>query len=115
MNGHQGRAGWTGAWVVMLGWLASCNVAPEARDAAGSGTRATQVTAAVRAATARSTLTHDVVTMPNGERMQRISSPTAFSHVVIGRIDAGGRPSIACVDSAPAAEAFLVGAPGTGQ
>lgn len=103
MNGHESRAGWTGVWgALALCCLAGCNVAPETATGAGG-----QVTAAVRAATDCSAAQRDVVTLPSGERMRRVSLPTGYNHVLVGRVDADGKRSVACVDSAPAAESFL--------
>ena len=104
MNGDVRRAAWTGAWAaVALCWLTGCNAAP-----AGSAPAAS-VTEAVRAATDRSAARRDVVTLSNGMRMRRVSNPTGYSHVLIGRPGPDGQPSIACVDSAPAAASFLAG------
>ncbi len=112
MNGHEGRAGRTGAWVALaVSCLAGCNTAPE--TATGTGA---QVTAAVRAATDRSAAQRDVVTLPSGERMRRVSLSTGYNHVLIGRVEADGKRSVACVDNASAAESFLAPAsPGDGQ
>ena len=111
MNGNEGRAGWT-AWVAMaLCCLLGCTGAPETSTGAGA-----PVTASVRAATDRSAAQRSVVTLPSGERMRRVSNPTGYNHVLIGRVDADGRRSVACVDNAPAAESFLAPAPqGNGQ
>lgn len=103
MNGHEGPAGWTGAWVALaLCCLTACTAAPETAPRAGA-----PVTAAVRAATDRSAAQRAVVTLPSGERMRRVSNPTGYNHVLVGRVDADGKRSVACVDSAPAAESFL--------
>lgn len=112
MNGHERRAFWTGAWVaISLCVLTGCNAAPKTSTGA-----AAQLTAAVRAATDRSAAQRDVVTLPSGERMKRVRLSNGYTHVLIGRVDAEGKPSIACVDSAPAAEAFLAPATqGDGQ
>ena len=74
------------------------------------------MTAAVRAATDRSAAQRGVVTLPSGERMRRVSNPTGYNHVLVGRVDADGKRSVACVDNAPAAESFLAPATqGNGQ
>lgn len=104
MNGDGKRAGWTGTWVaIALCWLTGCNAGP-----AGSAPAAS-VTEAVRAATDRSAARRDVVTLSNGMKMRRVSLPSGYSHVLVGRVGPDGQPSIACVDSAPAAESFLAG------
>lgn len=103
MNGHEGRAGWTGAWVALaLCSLSGCNAAPEAATRSEG-----PVTSAVRAATDRSAARPEVVTLPSGERMRRVSLSTGYNHVLVGRVDADGKRSVACVDSAPAAASFL--------
>ena len=111
MNGDVRRAAWTGAWAaIALCWLTGCN------SALAGGAPAASVTEAVRAATDRSAARPEVLTLSNGMRMQRVSNPTGYNHVLIGRPDPDGQPSIACVDSAPAAEAFLAGGKqGAGQ
>lgn len=74
------------------------------------------MTASVRAATDRSAAQRSVVTLHSGERMRRVSLSNGYTHVLIGRVDADGNRSIACVDNAPAAESFLAPATqGDGQ
>ncbi len=116
MNGDLSRAGWTGAWVgLALCALTACNAAPENNPPAAS-TGASSVVEAVRVATDRSGIKTDVITLPNGERMRRLSLRSGFNHVLVGRMGPDGKPSITCVDSAPAAEAFIAGAgAGAGQ
>jgi hypothetical protein len=109
MNGDQSRTRAVAAVLVVLGFLAGCSPAPV--GIAPPATQPTSVTEAVRASTDRSTVQHDVVTLPSGERMIRMRSSTAFGHVVIGRVDAAGKRSVACVDNVPDAEAFLAGGP----
>jgi hypothetical protein len=112
MNGHEGRASRTGAWVAMaLCCLTGCTGAPETSTGAGG-----PVTTAVRAATDRSAAQRSVVTLPSGERMRRVTLGTGYNHVLIGRVEADGTRSLACVDNAPAAESFLAPATqGNGQ
>ena len=68
----------------------------------------------VRLATDRSAAQRDVVTLPNGERMRRVSLGNGYNHVLIGRVGPDGKPSVTCVDSAPAAESFLAAQPRRG-
>ena len=107
MNGHQWRTGAGAVVLVALCFLADCGPAPA--KSAPPAAPPSSVTEAVRASTDRSTVQHDVVTLPSGERMVRIRSSAAFGHVVIGRVDAAGKRSVACVDNVPDAEAFLAG------
>ena len=110
MNGHVGRTGRTGGWVAMaLFVLGGCTAAPDA----GAGG---PVSTAVQAATDRSAAQRGVVTLPSGERLRRVTLGTGYNHVLLGRVEADGTRSIACVDSAPAAESFLAPAiQGNGQ
>ena len=114
MNGDLGRACRAGACVALaLGVLGGCNAGP-------AGSAATPAPAAVvedvRVATARSGLQQDVVTLPSGERMRRVSVSSGFTHVVVAKPGPDGKPSVSCVDSPAAAEAFLTGSTqGTGQ
>ena len=110
MNGDLRRACRTGAWVALaLGVLGGCNAAP-------AGNSAAAVVEDVRVATARSGLQQSVVTLPNGERMRRVSVGSGFTHVVVAKPGPDGKPSVSCVDSPAAAEAFLTGSTqGTGQ
>jgi hypothetical protein len=64
---------------------------------------------AVRAATDRSALRQGTVTAQSGERVRRLSLGTGFNHVAVSRVGPDGKVSVSCVDSAPAAEAFLSG------
>jgi hypothetical protein len=109
MYGDLGRAARTGAWVaVALIALSACNAAPGGSSpAASGGASSAPVVEYVRLATDRSAARQEVVTLPNGERMRRVSLPNGFSHVLVGRVDANGKRSLSCVDSAPAAESFL--------
>jgi hypothetical protein len=100
MPGDVRRAGWTGVWAALA--LCGCNAAPAA-SAGGS------VVDEVRAATDRSAARRDVVRLSNGMRMQRVSNPNGFSHVLVGRRGADGQPSVTCVDNAPGAASFLAG------
>jgi len=104
MNGHHWRSG---TLLVALCSLAGCSPAPA--STAPPAAPATSVTEAVRASTDRSTVRQDVVTLPSGERMFRARSSGAFGHVLIGRVDAAGKRSVACVDNVPDAESFLAG------
>lgn len=110
MNGDLGRACRAGAWVALaFGVLGGCNAAP-------AGNPAAAVVEDVRVATARSGLQQDVVTLPNGERMRRVSVGSGFSHVLVAKPGTDGKPSVSCVDSPAAAEAFLTGSTqGTAQ
>ena len=114
MTGDVRRARWTGAWfAIALGALTACNATPGA-PAPMVTTRgaltATSVIDEVRQATDRSELQAGVVTLPSGERMRRITLPSGFNHVLVARMGSDGKPSISCVDNAPAAESFLAGA-----
>jgi hypothetical protein len=112
------RAGWTYRWVAAAACaLAACNAAPggNGSTAAPQGT-GRSVVEEVRLATDRSGAQQEVVTLPNGERMRRVSLGNGFSHVLVGKMGADGKPSVSCVDRAPAAESFLAGHPqGDGQ
>ena len=116
MNVDLGRAGWIGACVAFaLCALAACNATPESPSPAGSAP-ARSVGEAVRVATDRSGIQQEVITLPSGERVRRASLRAGFNHVLVGRMGPDGKPSITCVDSAPAAEAFLTaGSTGAGQ
>ena len=117
MNGDLGPAGRTGAWVVLaLAALSACNAAPEgSAPEASAGTRPATVVEAVRVATDRSAVQQGTATLPNGERIRRLSLRNGFNHVLVGRMGPDGKPVVSCVDSAPAAEAFLAGGQGAGQ
>ena len=107
----MGRADGTGAWVVLaLCALGACNAAPEGDAAAPkTGAQAATVVEEVRVATDRSGAQREVITLPSGERMRRVSLSSGFSHVLVAKPGPDGKPSISCVDSAPAAESFLAG------
>jgi len=116
MRGRRENAGRVGACAVIgLACLAGCSAPPS--RAGTSAAPSSSVTAAVRIATDRSGLESQVVTLPNGMRMRRLGGGTPFNHVLIGRVDADGKRSIACVDSESGAEAFLRGgsSQGSGQ
>jgi len=118
MYGDLGRAGRAGAWVALaLIALSGCNTAPESTDSRASvGASSKPVIDEVRLTTDRSAARQEVVTLPSGERMRRVSLQNGFSHVAIAKPGPNGKPTISCVDSAPAAEAFLAGNPqGSGQ
>jgi hypothetical protein len=103
MNGDLGRVCRTGAWVgLALCVLGGCNAAPVVHAAAPAA-----VVEDVRVATARSGLQQGVVTLPNGERMRRVSVSSGFSHVLVAKPGPDGKPVVSCVDSPGAAEAFL--------
>jgi hypothetical protein len=70
--------------------------------------------AAVREATDRSQVRVEMVTLPSGERLKRASLGSGYQHVVLGRRNADGSLSTACVNTAPAAEAFLAGTASAG-
>jgi hypothetical protein len=111
MREDLGRIGWTGAWIaIALCALVACSAAPGSTDARATvGASGTSVVDEVRLTTDRSAARQEVVTLPNGERMRRVSLRNGFSHVLVGKIGPDGKPSVSCVDSAPAAEAFLAG------
>jgi len=118
MNRDVRRAGALAArMAVALWWLAGCNTGPGASAPAASPNAVpSSVREAVRVATDRSAARQSTVTLPSGERLQRVSLSNGFSHVVVAKMGPNGRPSISCVDSAPAAEAFLAGgSQGNGQ
>ncbi len=116
MKLHLWRAGWAGGWMACaVCALSACNAAPE-RNAAAAGAGATSVAESVRVATDRSGAQQAVITLPSGERMRRVSLPSGYNHVLVGRMGPEGKPSVSCVDSAPAAEAFVAGGnAGAGQ
>jgi len=116
MNGDLRRAGGAGAWMALaLSALTACNAAPAPSGSSTANLAATSsVVDDVRLATDRAAAQRDVVTLPNGERMRRVSLGNGFSHVVIGKMGPDGKPSVTCVDNAPAAESFLAGQ-GSGQ
>ena len=98
--------------------LGICAVAACAEPAApgpgsaapGQARRASaQVVEAVRSATTRVPGKTELVAIPEGGQVQRVSLGQGFQHVVVGRLEADGSVSTACVDSAPQAEAFLSG------
>lgn len=105
MNGDLGRACRAGAWLALaLIALTGCNAAPVGRAAAPAA-----VVEDVRVATARSGLQQGVVTLPSGERMRRVSVSSGFSHVLVAKPGPDGKPTVSCVDSPGAAEAFFTG------
>jgi hypothetical protein len=111
MNGDLVRTIRAGAWVALaLGALSACNATPEAKASAGSA----PVVESVRVATDRSGITQDAVTLPNGQRIRRLTLRNGFNHVMIARFGPDGKSVVSCVDSAPDAEAFL-SAGGAGQ
>ncbi len=117
MYGDLGRAARGGAWVVLaLCGLAGCNAAPE-RSAASPTVAAqtAQVVEAVRVATDRSGIQQSKVTLPSGQSIRQLSLPNGFSQVMVARVGPDGKPIVSCVDSAPAAEAFLTAGNGAGQ
>ncbi len=111
MNGDGKRAGGIGArMAIALCCLAGCNAGPGASTPLATSTAmSSTVRDAVRVATDRSGARQDVVTLPSGERMRRLSLGNGFSHVVIGKMGADGKASVSCVDNAPDAESFLAG------
>lgn len=117
MDGHLGRAARTGAWVaVAFSALSACNAAPAGSSPAESAAARSAVVEDVRRATDRSGAQQEVVTLPNGERMRRVSVGSGFTHVTVAKPGPDGKPSVGCVGSASEAEAFLQGnAQGAGQ
>ena len=109
MDGDLGRAGRTGAWVAFaLIALSGCNTAPGG-DAAAPSSRAApaNVVEDVRVATDRSAIRQDVVTLPNGDRMRRMTGTSAFTQVLVAKPGPDGKPVVSCVDSPAAAESFF--------
>ena len=109
MDKDLGRAGSSGAWVAFaLIALCGCNAAPGG-DAAAPGSRAApaNVVEDVRVATDRSALKQDVVMLPNGQRMRRMSSRSGFTQVLVAKPGPDGKPVVSCVDSPAAAESFF--------
>ncbi len=84
---------------------------PTSARAASAETRhaSPRVVAAVRAATTRAPGKTEWVPVPEGGQLQRVTLGEGFQHVAVGRLEADGTVSAACVDSAPQAEAFLSG------
>jgi hypothetical protein len=111
MNVREARAGKTGAWLALVCCLAGCNAAPDTQAQASVGP---EVTAAVRALTDRSGAQSQVVTLPNGERLRRVSLPNGYNHVLLAKPGPDGKPDLSCVDSAPAPEASLKAGPQQG-
>ena len=111
MNGDVKRAGGMAArMAVALCWLSGCNAGPGASAPPASSTAVpSTVRDAVRVVTDRSGAQRDVVALPSGERMRRVSLGNGFTHVVVGKMGPDGKPSVSCVDNAPAAESFLAG------
>ena len=106
-------------WVAAASVLAGCGGAvPPAPEASAATAKPAAVSPAmmeaVRQATDRSQLRVDTVTLPSGERLKRASLGSGYQHVVLGRRNADGTLSTACINTAPGAEAFLSGTPGAG-
>jgi hypothetical protein len=117
MYGDLGRAGRRGAWVVLaLCALSACNAAPDRNTAApNTGAQAATAVEAVRVATDRSAVQQSALTLGNGQRVRRLTLQNGFSHVLVARMGPDGKPVVSCVDSAPAAEAFLTTGSGAGE
>jgi hypothetical protein len=99
--------------LVFSGVGACAEPAGETGAASGSPTRASpQVVEAVRAATTRSASQTEVLSLPNGSQLKRVTLGEGYQHVVVGRLEADGTVSTSCVDSATQAEAFLSGGRG---
>lgn len=111
MNGDGKRAGAMAVrMAIALCCLAGCNAGPGASTQPATSTAMpSTVRDAVRVATDRSGAQQEIVTLPSGERMRRVSLGNGFSHVVVGKMGADGKASVSCVDNAPAAESFLAG------
>ncbi len=73
-----------------------------------------RVVEAVRSATTRAPSTTETVSVPGGGQVKHVSLGEGYQHVAVGRLEADGTVSTACVDSAPQAEAFLSGEGGSG-
>jgi hypothetical protein len=117
MDGDLGRAGRAGAWVVLaLCGLTACNAAPGGTAASPAAAAQTaKVVQAVQAATDRSGVQQSALTLDNGQRVRRLTLQNGFNHVLVARMGPDGKPVVSCVDSAPAAEAFLTTGKGAGQ
>ena len=117
MDGDLRRAGRTGAWVVLaLCALSACSAAPAGNAASpNAAARPATVVEAVRVATDRSGIQQTALTLRNGQRVRRLTLQNGFSHVMVARMGPDGKPMVSCVDSAPAAEAFLTTGSGGGQ
>ncbi|HUM11141.1 MAG TPA: hypothetical protein VLT82_09360 [Myxococcaceae bacterium] len=93
--------------------LVACAEPAAPASAAASATEARraspQVVEAVRSATTRAPGKTESVAVPEGGHLQRVTLGSGYQHVVVGRLEADGTVSTACVDSAPQAEAFLSG------
>jgi len=115
MYGDLGRAGRAGAWVVLaLCALAGCNAASE-RAAPATAAQTAQVVEGIRVATDRSGIQQGRLTLDNGQGIRRLSLQNGFNQVMVARMGPDGRPVVSCVDSAPAAQAFLASGKGAGQ
>ncbi len=103
-------------WAAALGVLAGCgaSVPPAPEATAKSAEVSPAVMQAVRQATDRSQLQVDTVTLPSGERLKRAALGSGYQHVVLGRRNADGSLSTACINTTPAAEAFLTGTASAG-
>ena len=117
MDGDLGRAGRAGAWVVLaLCALSACNTAPAGNAASpNAAARPATVVEAVRVATDRSGVQQSALTLRDGQRLRRLTLPNGFNHVLVARMGPDGKPVVSCVDSAPAAEAFLSTGSGAGE
>lgn len=111
MNGDgKGTGGMGARMAIALCCLAGCNAGPGASTPPATSTAMpSTVRDAVRVATDCSGAQRDIVTLPGGERMLRVSLGNGFSHVVVGKMGEDGKASVSCVDNAPAAESFLAG------
>jgi len=113
MNGDLRCATRAGAWVALaLGALCACNAGAEGKP--GTSASSASVVESVRVATDRSGIQQSSMSLPSGERVRRMTLRNGFSHVLVARMGPDGKPLVSCVDSAPAAEAFLSGS-GSGQ
>ena len=107
MDGDLSR-GRTGAWVVLaLCALSACNAAPGGTAASPNAAAHPATVEAVRVATDRSGVQQSALTLRNGQRVRRLTLQNGFNHVLVARMGPDGKPVVSCVDSAPAAEAFL--------
>lgn len=105
-------------WAAALSVLAGCSggeapPAPEATSTTAAVSPA--VMREVRQATDRSQVQVTTVTLPNGEGLKRASLGSGYQHVVLARRNPDGTLSTACVNTAPAAEAFLSATAGVRQ
>jgi hypothetical protein len=94
--------------VLAMSTLGAC-AEPPAQAGGSPASASPQVVEAVRAATTRSAGKTELVPVPGGGQLQKVTLGEGYQHVMVGRLEPDGTVSAACVDSAPQAEAFLSG------